>query len=401
MASPAAWLKARTASCFTVGKGSAEEGVVDRPEPHEQRGDAEHRSGGRGSSSAPGPNRRLRPRGRRRTREGGSVLELFRGLLQLSGEIAGGGVAIPRPLGEASRDDLAEGRWRRGVQGDHGLGLRLDDGGEGLHRALAAERAVARRDLVEDRAEGELVAPEVHRLPPGLLRRHVAGGAEDRSGVGVGALEGEGLGGGRLAVRVRRLLPRTRGDELGQAEVQQLDPAVPRDHHVLRLEVAVDDPRGMGLREAFGDLRRVVEGRPAEGGPSPGEERPQRAAVHQLHHDVGPAVVVADLVDRHDVRVVEGGGRARFLLEADQAIRVRGDVPRQDLDGHLTTEVQVLRPVHLPHAAGAQLLADLVVSDRLADLDHDRLTPSAWLGTAKRSPDGSRVNDRWSRIERS
>jgi len=45
------------------------------------------------------------------------------------------------------------------------------------------------------------------------------------------------------------------GNELGEAEVEDLDEAVPGHHDVLGLEIPVDDPRGVGLGEAVGDLR--------------------------------------------------------------------------------------------------------------------------------------------------
>jgi len=82
----------------------------------------------------------------------------------------------------------------------------------------------------------------VDRLAAGLLRRHVL----DRPDEGAGA---------RRAARdrrpVREVVERT-GHELGQAEVQDLDQAVFRDHQVLGLEIPVNDPRVMRLGQALG-----------------------------------------------------------------------------------------------------------------------------------------------------
>ena len=47
--------------------------------------------------------------------------------------------------------------------------------------------------------------------------------------------------------------------QLRQAEVEHLDVAGGRDHHVAGLHVAVDDPRRVSGRERAGDLRRVCE----------------------------------------------------------------------------------------------------------------------------------------------
>ena len=60
---------------------------------------------------------------------------------------------------------------------------------------------------------------------------------------------------GRIPAYVeRRLLC-----ELGQAEVQHFHEAVGTDHHVFRLEVAVNDPGLVRGGERLGDLQRDVE----------------------------------------------------------------------------------------------------------------------------------------------
>jgi hypothetical protein len=64
-------------------------------------------------------------------------------------------------------------------------------------------------------------------------------------------------------------------------------------------------------------------------------QRPLRRPSFQvLHHQV----VGADVVEDADVRVAEGGNRARFLLEA---LSVGG---RQRLDGDCTAKAGVDRP---------------------------------------------------------
>ena len=47
--------------------------------------------------------------------------------------------------------------------------------------------------------------------------------------------------------------------QLGQAEVEDLDPPVLRHEHVLGLQVPVDDPLLVRGGEALGDLHRVVD----------------------------------------------------------------------------------------------------------------------------------------------
>ena len=115
--------------------------------------------------------------------------------------------------------------------------------------------------------------------------------------------------------------------ELGQAEVQDLDPPVAGDEEVLGLEVAVDDALGVRGGEPPRDLDRVVE-RLAQRQRAARHALAQRLAFEQLGDHVRRAVVRADVVDGEDVRVVERAGGARLLLEAPQAVGVSRDATR-------------------------------------------------------------------------
>ena len=52
--------------------------------------------------------------------------------------------------------------------------------------------------------------------------------------------------------------------------------------------------------------------------------------------------------------------RLRFALEPRQALGVSGERVRQDLDRDLAIQLRVRRPIHLPHAAFADLRGDFV-----------------------------------------
>ncbi len=52
--------------------------------------------------------------------------------------------------------------------------------------------------------------------------------------------------------------------------------------------------------------------------------------------------------------VIERGERLRLALEPRQAVGIRGEELRQDLDRHLPIELRVARPIDLPHPAGAK-----------------------------------------------
>ena len=78
-----------------------------------------------------------------------------------------------------------------------------------------------------------------------------------------------------------------------------------------------------------------------------------------------PTLVLADVVQSADVRVIEGRDRlglAPKALESRRRVRERG---WEELEGHLSAEAQVLGAIHDTHAALPDLLEDLVVRDDL------------------------------------
>ena len=70
-----------------------------------------------------------------------------------------------------------------------------------------------------------------------------------------------------------------------------------------------------------------------------------------------------ELVDRQDIRMVERGGRQRFLLEAAHAASVIAEHGGQELDGNLAIEAGVLGEIDLAHSASAQKLGNSVVPE--------------------------------------
>jgi hypothetical protein len=261
---------------------------------------------------------------------------------QLAREVDGRGVSVLGVLLETAIDDPAERRGNLRVQLLDRRRLGVDDGRQRLDRRLFLEGPLAGRHLVKDRAARELVAAEVDRAALGLLGRHVA----DRAHQHAGARRG-------LRRRVRRE-QRVGLVQLREAEVEDLDEVVARDHQVLGLQVAVDDPDAVGARESFRCLRGEAE-RPLREHRPRVQQRAQRVALDQLHRDVGDAVALADVVDRDDVRVVERAGRARFGLESPQPVRIFADSFRKNLQRHLAAQQQVARAVDFTHPARTSL----------------------------------------------
>ena len=115
----------------------------------------------------------------------------------------------------------------------------------------------------------------------------------------------------------------------------------------------MDDPAPVRGVQRSGDLgpdpKRLLDG-----------QRPLRQAVRQrlalqvLHDQVVGPVLVADVVERADVRVRELRDRLRLALEPLAQLRRGGHVRRQDLDGDVAPQARVLRAVNLAHAPGAR-----------------------------------------------
>ena len=254
-----------------VPRREGERGLRPR-DPEKGAGRKEKERDSRGEDppepAAPGG---LRDRRRGRRREGGAGRPA-RERREIGGEIAGGVIAALGLLGEAAADDPAQ--LRRELRQAHLQGRRLprEDRGHGVGLAPPAERPRSREHLVEDYAEREDVRPRIKGLSPDLLGRHVGGRPDDDARLGHDDF-GRGFG---VHGCGRRLL--------GDAEVQDLHPAVAGQEEVLRLQVPVDDSLLVRRREAGGDLGAAVA-RPADRERPVAEALAQRLALQQLHDE--------------------------------------------------------------------------------------------------------------------
>ena len=68
----------------------------------------------------------------------------------------------------------------------------------------------------------------------------------------------------------------------------------------------------------------------------------------------------AEVEDREDVRMREGGDGLGLALEAGERLGIAGQVGRQDLHRDVAIELRVSRAVDLAHTAGAERTEDLV-----------------------------------------
>ena len=216
---------------------------------------------------------------------------------------------------------------------------------------LTPERPLSRRHLVEQGAECEDVGARV-RLPAfELLGGHVLQRPED------GALPRQ-----RRAVRRGDRHPRNPNrcmrSELRQAEVEQLD-AAPGEHDVRGLQIPMDDRVSMCLVERVGDLNRVPK-RLVERQCAFLQAFSQRLPFEVLHDEVVDAVLLTNIMERADMRVIQRRDGAGFALEAFAELRIRCNVRGQDFDRDGAIEASVAGFVDFTHAPRTNGREDLV-----------------------------------------
>jgi hypothetical protein len=97
--------------------------------------------------------------------------------------------------------------------------------------------------------------------------------------------------------------------ELGQAEVKNLDPSIFGEEQVVRFQVTMDDAFLVRCcqpaRDLLGKFNRLAY-RHGTGA----QTIPKRLAFQKLGHDIGRALVLAEVVNGQNVGMVQSGGGA-------------------------------------------------------------------------------------------
>ena len=216
------------------------------------------------------------------------------------------------------------------------------------------ERGLTRQHLVGDAAEGVAVGPAIEvLLARGLFRAHVVRSADRHPGLG------ERMASGRAH--------RARDPEVGHHRVAILE------QDVLRLDVAVDHPLAVGVRQRVGHFAGESEGvlkgklllavEPvAEGLPFDVRHHVVQVGAGLVRPVRGPRVI-----QRQDVSVPKVGRDRDLAQEAFVAHRGR-ELRPQDLDGHHPAVPEVLREIDGGHPALSKFALDpVVVSERVCE----------------------------------
>jgi hypothetical protein len=133
---------------------------------------------------------------------------------------------------------------------------------------------------------------------------------------------------GGVRVRTRSLSNR----KLRQPEIQNLGMSALGDKYIGRLDVAVDDTSGVSCVERVG----YVDGDGEKNfrfQRTPRNAMLQRQPIQKLHSDERLPVLLANVVNRADIRMVQCGGGLGFALKASECLRVFGNIVRKKFQG--------------------------------------------------------------------
>ena len=246
-----------------------------------------------------------------------------------------------------------------------------------LDRVGDLVRPLAIEPFVEGDAEAELIGAIVARAVGQLLGRHVGRGADDLIGprhlgqrlvLVAAAAGGEpdrprhrpavGAIGGRHARRVRQIFDLAR-----QPEVDDAHAPVGADEHVVRLEVAVHQARGVrGGQAAPGIAHDGDDVTPRARRLEPALER---LPLDVLHGDERLVVDGADVVHRHDVGMRQPRQRLRLAHQALLALAAE-EAEAQQLEGDLAIELRIVGEEDHAHAALPDGRNEHVAADAIA-----------------------------------
>ena len=336
----------RVGSGERAQRGSQTDAGGDRDEGHDrqQAGDpappAARSGGGRGRPAAAAA-QPPRPRGRARH---------TRGRERRRAQLARRRVPVRRPLRERPRHHGLERKRHARRDGAQRRRRLVQVRARLRHPRPIPERRRAGQRGEQHAAERVDVGAGIELVAVDLLGRGVVGRAHPLAGGGQR---------GRRAVAARE-------PEVGEVHVRPVRQR-PRHEQVRRLHVAVHEAarvRGVERRAACATSSAASAGSSL---PRGGDHPAEVGAVHEAHRDEQPVAVLAGLVHRDHVRVVERRRDPRLAREPRPEGVVAREVRRDQLERDRAIEGDLSRPVYDAHAAAPGHCLDPVPGDARAE----------------------------------
>ena len=205
-----------------------------------------------------------------------------------SGNISAGHIhrhGLHDNLLHACRDIGIQGRWQRRTAVDVLNGH--------SHRRFSVVRRPSGHHLVHHNAQRVQIRPIVHPAALGLLRGDVMNGTQRFLGQGIAL-----------------------GHHPGDAKVCNLHAAVFQHHHVVGLDIPMDNAPAVGMLQSLGNLHGKMQGFLPVQDAFLLHVLLQADAVNQFHDNVVRTVNGRNIVNRHNVGVTQHGNCLTLRLEA-------------------------------------------------------------------------------------
>src|ERR1022692_1689175 len=131
-------------------------------------------------------------------------------------------------------------------------------------------------------------------------------------------------------------------------------------------DIAMNDALGVGRVECVGDFDGYGKQHFGFHRPPP-DSMLQSQTIEELHGNEGMTLVLANVMNGADIRMIQGGSSLRFTLETGQRLRIFGYFIGQEFQGNEAAQASIFGFVNHAHSAAPELLDDAIVRDGLAD----------------------------------
>jgi hypothetical protein len=145
---------------------------------------------------------------------------------------------------------------------------------------------------------------------------------------------------------------------IGKPEIHQLDSGLGQ-HDVAWLQIAMHNTTAMSFFQPMADFSCIFQyllDRERSLIQTVGEG----FAFQVFHNQKIDAVLMTDIVERADVRMVQGRNRTCFAFKPLLCVRIGRKMCRKDLNRDRALQPRITSAIHFAHAAGAERRDDLI-----------------------------------------